>query len=181
MYVKPTQGRRNSGYSTPRQVSSAQTKHCRRCEKASHPRQVYPANNATCFRCYRKGHFSSQCLSKTMGELTTPSHQQADSKLADYDPYSDTVYLSADNVYLDTVNNVNANKWNVTVLVGSNPVIFKVDKVTALTEETFRYFSNPVPRLHKSPHTLRGANRSPLDVVGKSQMTLSYKDKSSNQ
>ena len=78
-----------------------------------------------------------------MGEITTPSHQQADNQLADYDPYSDAVYLSADNVYLDTVNNVNANQWNVTVLVGSNPIVFKVDtgaEVTALTEETFRYF-----------------------------------------
>ena len=50
-----------------------------------------------------------------------------------------------------------------------------------LSEDTFRTFSNPAPQLQKSPHTLRGANRSPLDVVGESQMTLSYKTKSSTQ
>ena len=92
-----------------------------------------------------------------MGELTTPSYQQTESKIID-DPYSDTVYLSADTVYLDTVGNSTANQWNVTVLIGSNPVLFKVDteaEVTALSEETFCTLSNPVPQLHKSPHTYK--------------------------
>ena len=118
-----------------------------------------------------------------MGELTTSSYYQTESKIID-DPYSDTVYLSADTVYLDTVGSTPANQWNVTVLVGSNPVLFKVDtgaEVTALSEETFCTLTNPVPQLHKSPHTLRGANRSPLDIVGERQMTLCYNEKSSIQ
>ena len=76
------------------------------------------------------------------------------------------------------------NQWNVTILVGNNPVIFKVDtgaEVTALKEETFCAFTNQLPQLQKSLHTLRGANHSPLDVVGKSQMTLTYNDKVSIQ
>jgi len=173
----------NSSQVTQRQPLPVQPRHCRRCGKTSHPRQMCPANNATCFRCNRKGHFSSQCLSKTVGELTALSYKQAESETND-DPYSDTVYLSADTVYLDTVSNAAANQWNVTVLVGSNPVKFKVDtgaEVTALSEETFRTFTNQVRQLQKSPHILRGANRSPLDVVGEGQMTLTYNDKSSIQ
>jgi len=54
-------------------------------------------------------------------------------------------------------------------------------KVTTLNEETFCAFSNQLPQLQKSLHILRGANRSPLDVVGKSQMTLTYNDKASIQ
>ena len=97
-----------------------------------------------------------------MGELTTPLCNQ-DSKTFDDEPYSDTVYLNADTIYLDNVGNGNTNQWNVTVLVEKNPVLFKVDtgaEVTALSEDTFRTFSNPAPQLQKSPHTLSGANRS---------------------
>ena len=52
-----------------------------------------------------------------MGVLTTPSYQQFDSKMIDNDFYSDTIYLSADTVYRDTISNVNTTQWNVTVLV----------------------------------------------------------------
>ena len=65
-------------------------------------------------------------LSKPIGELTTPSCNQ-DSNTFDDEPYSDTVYLNANTIYLDTVGNGNTNQWNVTVLVGKNPVLFKVD------------------------------------------------------
>ena len=185
MYVNK-KGKRipsNSRQLAPRQALPKQKNICRRCGQPSHPHQVCPAIYATCFRCNRKGHYSSQCLSKTIGELTTPSCNQ-DSNTFDDEPYSDTVYLNADTIYLDTVGDGNTNQWNVTVLVGKNPVLFKVDtgaEVTELSEDTFRTFSNPAPQLKKSLHTLRGANRSPLDVVGESQMTLSYNTKFSTQ
>ena len=126
MYVnKSTQGGKkfpdNSSHVSYRQALPTPAKYCRCCGKPSHPCQVCPASNATCFRCKRKGHFSSQLLSKTVGELITPSYQQSDSKVIDNDPYSDTVYLSADTVYLDTASNTNAIQRNVTVLVGGNP------------------------------------------------------------
>ena len=144
MYVnKRVQGKRissNPRQLTPRQVLPTQAKICRRCGQSSHSRQVCPATNATCFRCNRKGHYSSQCLSKTMAELTTPSYQ--DSNTFNDDPYSNTVYT----IYLDTVGNGNTSQWNVTVLVGNNPVLFKVNtgaEVTALSEETFHTFLKP--------------------------------------
>ena len=75
MYVNRTPGKRNTTQQMPRPAIPMQAKYCRRCGKPSHPRQVCPASNATCFRCNRKGHFSSQCLSKTVGELNTTLQQ----------------------------------------------------------------------------------------------------------
>ena len=79
-----------------------------------------------------------------MGELTTPSCQQSDSKTIDNDPYFDTDYLSADSVYLDTISNTNVTQWNVILLIGCNPVLFKMDtrtEVTTLSGEAYRNFS----------------------------------------
>ena len=58
--------------------------------------------------------------------------------------------------------------------------LFKVDtgaEVTALSEKTYCTFVNALAQLQKSPHTLRDANHTPLDVVGESQMTFHYNDK----
>jgi len=43
-----------------------------------------------------------------MGELTVPPCKQAETNETN-DPYSDTVYLSADTVYLDTVMELQIN------------------------------------------------------------------------
>jgi len=37
-----------------------------RCGKPTHPHDKCPACDATCHRCNHKGHYSSQCLSKTV-------------------------------------------------------------------------------------------------------------------
>jgi len=74
-------------------------------KKKSHPHQLCSAN--VCFHCNKKDHFSSHCLPKTMGELTTPLYQQTDSNVPDDDLYSDAVFLSADAVYADAVNKTN--------------------------------------------------------------------------
>ena len=39
---------------------------CKRCGKDHFPGDKCAAKGATCFKCNRKGHFSSQCLSKTV-------------------------------------------------------------------------------------------------------------------
>ena len=122
----------NSGQTMARQLVPSQTKPitCKRCGKGSHPCQSCPAREATCFRCNRKGHYSSQCLLRTMGELTTPIPQSAkDNPQEDNDLYSDTVYFNAVNKAL------NDKQWRVTVLVENSSVSFKVDtgaEVTAL-------------------------------------------------
>ena len=44
---------------------------CKRCGKTHKLSDKCPARGATCYRCNRKGHFGSQCLSKTVGETTS--------------------------------------------------------------------------------------------------------------
>ena len=48
---------------------------CRRCGKGSHPQQSCPARDITCFQCNRRGHYSTQCQSTTVAELTTKENQ----------------------------------------------------------------------------------------------------------
>ena len=64
------------------------------------------------------------------------------------------------------------------------PVTFKVDtgaEITALSDTTYNSIQKSVPQLKKSNQTLRGPNRSPLDVVGETTLKLTYKGKSSPQ
>ena len=156
--------------------SQPQMKVFKRCGKGSNPRQLCPARDVTCYRCNRQGHYCSQCLSRTMGEVVTSAQQTVLDSQEDNDLYSDTIYL-------DAINNADEKQWLVTVLVESNSVIFKVDtgaEVTALLERTFQSFTNPVPKLQKSTQTLRGPNHSPLEVISKVTMTLTYNGKSCN-
>ena len=150
---------------TNKQAAPTQIKVCRRCGKTSYPRQLCPANNATCLYCNRKGHFSSQCLLKTMGELTISPYQQTDNDiLDDDDPYSNAAFLSADAVYVDAVQNTNSPQWNITLTVGAQLVMFKVDtgaEVTALSEKIYNLLHDSVPKLQKSTHKLCEANREP--------------------
>ena len=174
-----THKRTFSGQTMARQPvpSQAKLRICKRCGKGSHPHQSCPAREATCYRCNRKGHYSSQCLSRMMGELTTPNPQPDDNPQEDNDLYSDTVYLNAVNKLL------NDKQWRVTVLVENNSVSFKVDtgaEVTALSEVTFQSFANPVAKLQKSTQILRGPNRLTLEVMGEATMKLTYKEKSCN-
>lgn len=152
-----------------------QMRTCKRCGKGSHPCQLYPARDATCYCFNRKGHYSSKCLSRTMGEVTTLIQQpNIHSLQEDNDLYSDTIYLNA-------VNNTNDKQWHVTMLVETNSVSFKVDtgaEVTALSDVTFQSFTNPVPKLQQSSQTLCGPNRSPLKVIGEATIKLTYKGRS---
>ena len=94
---------------------------------------------------------------------------------SDCDLYSDTVYLSA-------VGGDSEKQWCVKVLVDKDPVTFKVDtgaEVTAMSDVTFHSLTNPLPQLKKSTQTLRGPNRSPLEVLGETTFKLTYKGKSS--
>ena len=43
---------------------------CKRCGRGSHTRQSSPARDVLCFHCNRRAHYSNQCLSNTVAELT---------------------------------------------------------------------------------------------------------------
>lgn len=67
---------------------------CRRCGRGSHPRQQCPTCDVIYNRCKRVGHYSSQCLSKTMAEVTNTRQPLDTTEDQDNDVYSDPVYLN---------------------------------------------------------------------------------------
>ena len=52
-------------------LSSMSAKKCSRCGKESRMHNKCPAKDAVCHACQKKGHYSSQCRSKTVDESTS--------------------------------------------------------------------------------------------------------------
>ena len=61
---KPTRAKKSEGGSS---VPASGTKQCTHCGKASHMRNKCPARDAICHKCQHKGHYSSQCFTKSVG------------------------------------------------------------------------------------------------------------------
>ena len=70
----------------PAGVSSAKPKQtpkqCIKCGKGQHPWYTCPAKESVCHKCKRRGHYGSQCLSKTVAELQ-PDESNLDSAFLD--------------------------------------------------------------------------------------------------
>ena len=49
---------------------------CSRCGKAPHARHLCPAKDAECYTCKRKGHYSSQCFSKTVADVSSTNEHR---------------------------------------------------------------------------------------------------------
>ena len=144
---------------------SSDSSKCSRCGKGQHPRHLCPAKDAACHKCKRKGHFSSQCFSKSVTEVTESPGEDAV-------PY-DTSYLTA----------VGAGQpqtsWSTAVTINGHQVSFKLDtgaEVTVISDDTFK--SLKVTELQSSMKRLCGPDNRPLDVVGELSATLEYKDRS---
>ena len=145
---------------------------CRCCGKDSHPRHLCPAKEALCFRCNRKGHFSGQCLSNTVAG-NTRSLQEMTSEA--HGPTTNVAYLDT----LDGPSNV----WEIDVNVRDKTVTFKVDtgaEVTALSDTTWISLGIATP-LKNSELSLFGPDQTPLNLLGKTSLTMSYKGKTSTQ
>ena len=104
-----------------RQKPTKQVK-CKRCGK-NHQSGFdnCPAKDAQCFKCNRKGHFGSQCLSKTVAATET----------------------NLDAAYLDIVQTDCEQSWSATVQIADKPVLFKLDtgaEVTAISEQVYKTF-----------------------------------------
>ena len=88
---------------------SSQT-NCRRCDRGSHP---CPPREATCLCSYRKNQCGIQCQSNYKAELTAQVNQPEM-------PYQETAYL-------DPIEVINKNMWEVKIDIEDKCVCFKVD------------------------------------------------------
>ena len=120
---------------------------------------------ATCHNCNRKGHFTTQCLSKTDAEVeSTPSADQA--------------YLFP----LAVDHGGDENVWSTTVQIGGTDVSFKLEtgaEVTAISEEAYRNLGSP--EMESPLKILYGSTSQSLKVMGQFTETLSSGKKISKQ
>ena len=153
--TKPSSGTFTKPKQTPRQ--------CTKCGKGPHPWYLCPAKDSVCHRCKRKGHFSSQCLSKTVAEVEPD------------ESYVDTAFL-------DTLSQNSSETWRVKLRLCGQMLEFKIDtgaEVTAISDAAFRTLRGS--KLKSPKKTLYGPARTPLKVIGQLEGELSHQGKATNQ
>ena len=152
-------------FRSPRRHSQPQqsTKHCTRCGKSPHSRDKCPAQESLCSKCHRKGHYSNQCMSKTVAPLTAQTN-------------------SENTAYLDTMGDSQQDTWSVKIHIGLQEATFKIDtgaEVTAISEKLYKSLRSPT--LQKPCKILKGPGQHPLQVVGQFQEMLHHGQNSSLQ
>ena len=137
---------------------------CKRCGKHHSSTEKCLAHNATCYKCQRKGHFSSQCLTKSAptDELTT-----------------ETVNVDQ---FLGVVSSNTDSAWLITVQLEDKGVTFKLDtgaEVTAISEEA--YYSLKRVTLQQACKSLFGPTHNAIQVLGQFQGKLRVGDRTSTE
>ena len=126
------------------------------------PGERCPAKPATCYKCNTKGHFSSQCFSKTVAASAEE--------------------LSLDTAFLGVLNSGKTSPWTVSQKLEGIDTHFKMDtgaEVTAISECTFHSLKGVT--LTKPTKILHGPTGRPMKVLGQFTGTLSSKDKQANE
>ena len=118
-------------------------KPCKWCGKHHNSTDKCPACNATCYKCQRKGHFSSQCLTKSApaDELTI-----------------ETVNVDQ---FLGVVSSNTDSAWLIIVQLEDKGVTFKLDtgaEVTPIPEEVYNSLKRIT--LHPPSKSLFGPTHS---------------------
>ena len=140
---------------------------CTTCGKTKHkPGDKCPAKAATCHKCKRKGHYSSQCFSKTVTATTQEGETQ-----------------QADAAFLGPVIAENESTWTSTLRIAGQQIHFKLDtgaEVTAVSEATYCKLRGV--NLQKATRSLRGPAGQPLKVLGRFTKKITHtKTKSSSR
>ena len=137
---------------------------CTRCGNGQHPKEKCPAKDAVCHRCEKKGHYSKQCYTKLVSEVT------------------DENYL--DTAFLDAILNATERPWTCTanIQVCGVKLSFKLDTgadITAITETSYRCVSKQKLTPTRSPVCGPSGNR--LEVMGWFPGKLSHGSKTVEQ
>ena len=137
---------------------------CTRCGKQKHDKGARcPAKDAICHKCNRKGHYSSQCFSKTVATVNTTE-------------------LNLDTAFLGTVRANPGSLWTTKLLLNQVEISFKLDtgaEVTAISEETYRRLGRP--ELQQPSKVLFGPAKQTLDVLGQFTAKLKHQNHISQQ
>ena len=162
-------GRRTTrtGGTTPHKSWRPAAQKCKRCGNKPHPRDQCPAKDAECYKCKKKGHFSSQCLTTTVKEVTSSTEVRS--------PNEEDLDLA----FLSAVVATDETSWTTNIRVNGETMKFKVDtgaEVTAVTKLALTQLGNV--QLHPAAKTLCGPDRKPLKVLGQTSATLSHCGKS---
>ena len=151
--------KRKPGYNWKSQ-DKRPAKPCTRCGK-DHARGRCPAKDAVCHRCQRKGHYSTQCFSKTVSEVSTMEPNPA---------------------FLDAVIATQETSWKESIRLNGCNIAFKLDtgaEVTAISRRTFQKLHGT--KLEKPSRLLHGPSQQDLKVVGQFSGKLSCKAKYTKQ
>jgi len=146
-----------------RPKAGTEPKLCTRCGRGPHPRDKCPAKDAKCHNCQSKGHYSAQCLAKSVANL----HDEG----------------TLDTAFLDSVTNGQTTAWLSTIMLNGRETSFKLDtgaEVTAIFKATWEQMLGK-PKLQPTDQRLFGPAHQPLHMLGHFQGHLSYKGKESIQ
>ena len=155
--------RKPAGAGKPERRSSH--KPCTRCGKGNHKRDKCPAREAICHKCQHKGHYSSQCFTRSAVDTVLAQDQETSSP-----------------VYLDTIRTESPKVWMVTLEMLGRELAFKIDTgaaVTAISRECHELLGKP--ELQKPQKLLEGPDNQPLNVVGEFETNILHKCKSAKQ
>ena len=143
---------------------------CMRSGKARHlTPDKCPALSATCRKCNRKGHYASQCLSKTVAASTQEVEAESveEASLGTVTPNQLVETDSVKEAFLGTVTLSKDKAWSVNIQLQGKEKVFKMDtgaKVTVISEREYRTLKKT--KLGKPSRVLYGPAHQPLEVLG---------------
>ena len=139
-------------------------KKCTRCGRGWHPRERCPAREAICHKCGSKGHYKSECRTKSVSEV------------ANTDSAMDAAFLGNVGEKITT-----REAWYSSIILNKRSTRFKLDtgaEVTAIGINTYRTLGKP--RLSSPRRVLYGPSKQQLATLGQFEATFTHKGKTAS-
>ena len=114
--IEQIRHKKNPNHPPSRNAQAQQQTKCKCCGNKLHALNKCPAREYTCHKCKRKGHYSSQCLSKTVLEVTAEQPKE-----------------DIDVTYLSAIVSEKDSCWTINIEINGKPMIFKLDTGAEVT------------------------------------------------